>query len=126
MVFVINNGMKLSAQPEADNINIAANTTSNISLNIPGSSIPKSPNFHSGLDLVANNRHIDSFKFDYPTEENNQIFTNIMSNNQKEAPMPTTSDIPSTQQQQTIFSFSKVRLKLSSSIFWSLMTESLL
>lgn len=57
--------------------------------------IPKSPSFHSGLDLVAGNKYVNISKFN---------FANDMNGNNK-----TTAAEQQQSSQQTIFSFTKVR-----------------
>lgn len=60
--------------------------------------IPKSPSFHSGLDLVAGtgNKHVNISKFSFANDMNGI-------NNKT-----TASDGQQSNQQQTIFSFTKV------------------
>lgn len=96
MVFVTT--MKLSARLSSDNIvDDVPPLEDQQKFN---SNIPKSPSFHSGLDLVAgNNKYVNISKFN---------FSNDMNGNNK-----TTADQQQASQ-QTIFSFSKVNLEFSS------------
>lgn len=101
MVFVSGNAtMKLSAQLSPDNDD-APTLDDQLKLN---SNIPKSPSFHSGLDLVAgNNKYVNISKFN---------FANDMNGNNKTSNATTASADHQQSSQQTIFSFSKVsRLK---------------
>jgi hypothetical protein len=59
--------------------------------------IPKSPSFHSGLDLVAGNKYVNISRFN---------FANDMNGNNKQSNATTAEQQQSSQ--QTIFSFSKV------------------
>lgn len=114
MVFVVNNTMKLSSKPtnEAE-LNENSNNYNILSI----SSIPKSPSFHSGLDLVANNKDFDLLEFDFPSVATtasvgsldiySNLNINMNGNNQKETATSAESSALN-QQQQTIFSFSKV------------------
>lgn len=66
--------------------------------------IPKSPSFHSGLDLVAgtgNNKYVNISKFSFANDMNG--------NNNK-----TTAGGDQQSNQQTIFSFTKVRVTFKS------------
>lgn len=78
--------MKLSSQLSPDDEPIEQKLNANI---------PKSPSFHSGLDLVAGNKYVNISKFN---------FTNDMNGNNNKT---TTAEQQSSQ--QTIFSFTKVR-----------------
>jgi hypothetical protein len=134
MVFVVNNSMKLSSadvegnDSELNNLNGNSSSpySSTTSFNIvtSSSSIPKSPSFHSGLDLVANSKNVNISKFNFTTttatssvdnslDSINNININsynMNGNNQKSSTSATSSSSSvSAQQQQTVFSFSKVR-----------------
>lgn len=86
MVFVSGNAMKLSSQLSPDDEPIEQKLNVNI---------PKSPSFHSGLDLVAGNKYVNISKFN---------FTNDMNGNNNK-----TTAAEQQSSQQTIFSFTKVR-----------------
>lgn len=90
MVFVSSNAMKLSSQLSSDDVEPIEQK-----LNV---NIPKSPSFHSGLDLVAGNKHVNISKFN---------FANDMNGNNKTTNSTTAAEQQSSQ--QTIFSFTKVR-----------------
>lgn len=84
--------MKLSAQlsPDNDDEPILVDQKLNFV-------IPKSPSFHSGLDLVAgHNKYVNISKFNFANDMNG--------NNNK----TTTAADQQQSNQQTIFSFSKV------------------
>lgn len=86
--------MKLSAQLSPDNDDDEP-ILEDQKLNFVN--IPKSPSFHSGLDLVAgHNKYVNISKFN---------FANDMNGNNK----TTTAADQQQSNQQTIFSFTKVR-----------------
>lgn len=97
MVFV-SDTMKLSAQLSPDNDDDATTLNDHQKLNLY---IPKSPSFHSGLDLVAGNKYVNISKFN---------FANDMNGNNKTS--STTAATSEQSSQQTIFSFSKVNIAL--------------
>jgi hypothetical protein len=78
--------MKVSSTPEDEKIELKLNAN-----------IPKSPSFHSGLDLVANtgNKYANISKFNFASDMNG--------NNNK-----STTASGDQSSQQTIFSFTKV------------------
>lgn len=89
--------MKLSAQLSTDN------DDDEPILEKQKLNIPKSPSFHSGLDLVAgNNKYVNISKFN---------FANDMNGNNKASNVATSAEHHQQQSsQQTIFSFTKVRI----------------
>lgn len=68
--------------------------------------IPKSPSFHSGLDLVAGagSKYINISKFNFVNDMNGNTNKTVASNNQQA-------------NQQTIFSFTKVCVQDCREIF---------
>lgn len=95
MVFVVNNSMKLSSQAEGSTVTqLNGNAT-----------IPKSPSFHSGLDLVAN-KSINISKFSFASSTGSQEERSTMNSNGNNMRMTSSSSQPD-QNSQTIFSFSK-------------------
>lgn len=95
MVFVVNNSMKLSSQAEGSTVTqLNGNAT-----------IPKSPSFHSGLDLVAN-KGINISKFTFAPNTASQDERSTMNSNGNNMRMTSSSSQPD-QNSQTIFSFSK-------------------
>lgn len=100
MVFV-SSTMKLSARLSPDNNDDDAPTLDEQQKF--NTNIPKSPSFHSGLDLVAGNKYVNISKFNFANDMNGNNKQNATTAEQQQS------------NQQTIFSFSKVNLN-----FWTL------
>jgi beta-lactamase regulating signal transducer with metallopeptidase domain len=95
--------MKLSAQLSPDNDDAEPSSLEEQKFN---ANIPKSPSFHSGLDLLvagSNNKYVNISKFNFANDDMN-------GNNKTSSSVSSAGDQQQQQQsnQQTIFSFSKV------------------
>lgn len=103
--------MKLSAQQSPDNDDAEPSSLEEQKFN---ANIPKSPSFHSGLDLLvagSNNKYVNISKFNFANDD--------MNGNNKTSSNVTSAGDQQQSNQQTIFSFTKVLIiDFSLARFW--------